>query len=138
MPNDPYSAGAEEDLPRTVRQQKAERARDQLAQEALATQRAPYSQGGGRSPPVTSMSRTMDGDYYDSAAAPPGEYPAATVRRLHLPFFHMVGFFIKAVFAAIPAIIIMMLMIFAIGKAAEIYLPWLVKMKIEIKYNGAP
>ena len=78
----------------------------------------------------------MTSDYASSSQSPPGEDPPATVTRLQLPFFHMMGFFIKAVLAAIPALILLMLILWACGQIAQTYLPWLVKMKVLVTFPG--
>ena len=133
MTDTSYISGGDEDLPRTVRQQKEARARDQAAREILNPQRG----GAGRGQHA-SMGNHMSGEYrsgdYAAAQSPPGEYPSATVMRLQLPFLHMVGFFLKAVLAAIPALILLMLILWGVGQIAKHFLPWLVQMKIDITF----
>jgi hypothetical protein len=56
------------------------------------------------------------------------------ITALRIPFFHLMGFFIKAVFAAIPALIILMGLLWTMGQIAQTYFPWLVKMRILIQF----
>jgi hypothetical protein len=58
----------------------------------------------------------------------------ATVTQLQLPFLRLVLFFIKAAFAAIPALIILSAMAWAAGHLLQLYFPELVKMQILIQF----
>ena len=58
----------------------------------------------------------------------------AMVTRLQLPFLRLVFFFIKAAFAAIPALIILSGMAWATGHLLQPYFPELVKMQILIQF----
>ena len=53
-------------------------------------------------------------DYPAGPQFAPGDEPAVAVSRLRLPFFHLVGFFLKAVLAAIPALILLMVGIYGL------------------------
>ena len=132
MTDTSYRSGGEEDLPRTVRQQKEARARDQAAREILNPPRPSASRA------ASSIGNHLASDHRGSefplAQSPPGEYPPATVTRLQLPFLHLVGFFLKAVLAAIPALILLMLILWGVGQIAKHFLPWLVQMKIDITF----
>ena len=149
MSEAPLTSGGDDDLPRTVRQQKEARARDQMAREILNAPRPAYGQAASKAAAASaassqnaapSMSSHMAGDYgrnseYASGSQlPPGEYPQTTVSRFNVPFFHMVGFFLKAVLAAIPALILLGLILWGLGQVAQTYLPWLIKMKILITF----
>ena len=46
------------------------------------------------------------------------------------------AFFIKAVFAAIPAMLILIAMLWGLGIALQTYFPELIKMKILISFPG--
>ena len=59
---------------------------------------------------------------------------AGTVTRFKVPFVALMGFFIKAVFAAVPAILILVLMLYGLGIALQTYFPQLIKMKILISF----
>ena len=129
------AGGGDDDLPRTVRQQKEQRARDQMAREILNAPRPAYGKQARAAAMANAGGGSMAADYATHAHAP-GEDPPATVTRLQLPFFHMMRFFIKAVLAAIPALILLMLILWAFGQAAQMYLPWLVKMKVLVTFPG--
>ncbi len=67
---------------------------------------------------------------YDARLAPvPG-----TVTRFDVPFVHLMLFFIKAVFAAIPALIILGVLLWFAGDLLRNLFPWLVKMQILIRF----
>ncbi len=150
---DPYPSEDGNDLPRTVRQQQKEaRARDQMAREILNAPKPAYAQQAQASqraaqqvaaapPPAagatvsslgTDFSRSQE--YAQPARLPPGEFPPATVTRFQVPFFHLVGFFLKAVLAAIPAILLLGAILWGLGTLAQIYFPALVKMRILITF----
>jgi hypothetical protein len=58
----------------------------------------------------------------------------AMVTRLQLPFLRLVFFFIKAAFAAIPALTILGVILWTAGHLLQLYFPELVKMQILIQF----
>jgi hypothetical protein len=61
----------------------------------------------------------------------------ATVKRLDIPFLRLVAFFLKAVLAAIPALILLGVILWFAGHLLQMYFPQLIKMKILIAFpNG--
>jgi hypothetical protein len=58
----------------------------------------------------------------------------AMVTRLQLPFLRLVFFFIKAAFAAIPALTILGAIMWVAGHLLQLYFPELVKMQILIQF----
>jgi hypothetical protein len=58
----------------------------------------------------------------------------AMVTRLQLPFLRLVFFFIKAAFAAIPALAILGVILWIAGHLLQLYYPELVKMQILIQF----
>ncbi|MFN3868852.1 MAG: hypothetical protein ACK4MF_07300, partial [Hyphomicrobiaceae bacterium] len=58
----------------------------------------------------------------------------AAVTRLDVPFFHLMTFFIKAVFAAIPALLLLGGLLWGAGHLLQTYFPWLVKAQILIHF----
>jgi hypothetical protein len=62
------------------------------------------------------------------------EYPAATVKRIDVPFFHMMRFYLKAVVAAIPALVLLTAICWGMGQAIKIFFPWLLKAQILIQF----
>lgn len=129
-----YASSQDDDLPRTVKREKEARARDQLAREILNNPRQSYGQpqhSGGHSHDLD----TPQSAYRDlPPALGPGEHPEVTVAHFNVPFMRLVTFFLKAVLAAIPALILLTLILWSMGQLAQKYLPWLVKMKILISF----
>ena len=127
-----------DDLPRTFRREKE--AREREARERAARERAaaptlsanpdPYAASAAHAAPkiyaepaAAGAARTaVSGD----AAVP------AIVRAIDVPFPQLVKFFLKAVVAAIPAILLLMAVLWGIGQVLELAFPDLLKMKILI------
>jgi hypothetical protein len=105
-----FSNPADDDLPRTFRREKEARARTAAAN----------SQSQAYGSPTQSNAQDR----------PPGEGPAVTVTALDIPFFRLMAFFMKAVLAAIPALVLLGLVLVGMGKLAQILFPWLIKMTI--------
>lgn len=106
-----------DDLPRTLR-------RERERQKAAA---ASGVASGLSAAPAPDYGQALLGD----------ELMAARVRRLDVPFFHLMLFFLKAVLAAIPALILLGAILWFAGHALQTYFPDLVKMKILISFpNG--
>jgi hypothetical protein len=156
MADTPYSTDESNDLPRTVRQQKEARARDQMAREILNAPRPAYQREVPAPPPAQTpaqrpaaqqpytapLSDTLAADsgraeaYSPAASFPPGEYPATAVKRFDVPFTHLVGFFLKCAVAAIPASLLLGAILWGLGHLAQTYLPWLIKMQVLITFPG--
>lgn len=121
-----------DDLPRTFRREKEARARE--AQERAARERAaaPTLSTG-----VEDYSRPQP-QIYRSAENEPciGNAPvAATVRAFDVPFAHLVTFFLKAAIAAVPAMLLLGVILWFVGAGLEMVFPQLIKMKILIGFN---
>ena len=109
------SANEMDDLPRTLR-------RERDRQKAAAA-----------GAPQPSMS-AMKGDYAPALA---DELVPAAVKRLEVPFWRLMLFFLKAVLAAIPALILLGVMLWFAGHLLQTLYPDLIKMKILITFpNG--
>lgn len=110
--------GGADDLPRTFR-----RAREE--------QREREAQALGLGQPVPLSSSSSDGtapmSFHD-------ETHLATVRRIDVPFVHLVMFFLKAVLAAIPALILLGIILWVGGHLLQSFFPQLVKMQILIRF----
>jgi hypothetical protein len=108
-----------EDLPRTLRREKEAREREAREREAKA-----------RAATLTHDFGASDAAYEAKAA-----YAAApaTVTRFDVPFAHLMGFFIKAVFAAIPALILLGVLLWGAGAALKALYPQLVHTEIIIR-----
>ena len=101
----------EDDLPRTIR-------RERDAREREARERAAVVPTG-----PTALERGRD---YAMPA------PAATVTDFDVPFSKLMMFFIKAVFAAVPALLLLTAMLWLFGQGLQAAYPQLLKMKILI------
>ena len=119
------SMTADEDLPRTLRREKEARQRQARERETGEQDDSGYSSGA---PPVAEY----DQDYgYSSEDA--YEPEAVSVAQLNIPFLHLMLFFIKAVFAAIPALIILGALLYGMGQLLKAYMPWLIQAEILIR-----
>ena len=66
---------------------------------------------------------------YGALASPPG----STVTDIDVPFFRLMTFFIKAVFAAVPALIMLTALLWLFGQGLQSFFPQLLKMKIDVQ-----
>jgi hypothetical protein len=107
------SLAADDDLPRTIRREREARERQAREREAAAAMRVP--------------SIEHDGDY-GALASPP-----ATVTAIDVPFLGLMAFFIKAVFAAIPALLVLTVLLWLFGQGLQSFFPQLLKMKIDVQ-----
>jgi len=115
----PVADGGPDDLPRTLRRERE--ARERQARERQAREmreRAAAMAYHGFGPHVS-----------EGKSAPPG-----TITRLDLPFLHLTAFFLKAVFAAVPALIVLGLLLWGVGHVLLNWFPDLVKMQILILF----
>jgi len=109
--------GGPDDLPRTLRREREAREREARAKQM--THGADYAPAHERD--------AEDGHGYDDY------YPVA-VHRLEVPFFRLMFFFIKAVFAAVPALIILLALLWGAGELLQRFFPELIKMQILIHF----
>ena len=111
----------EDDLPRTFRRERDARERE------LREREAPAHAGdeGYGTPPHAAYAN--DPYLYD-VGAPPG-----TVTRLKIPFFHLMMFFIKAVVAAIPAMILLGVLMWGLGQGLKTFMPQFRHFEIVVK-----
>ncbi|HRN83505.1 MAG TPA: hypothetical protein PK857_01690 [Hyphomicrobium sp.] len=120
-----------DDLPRTLRRERALRAKEARERKAREERErdGPSFDAFGDPPP-----------YLARAFAPPvayGDDPfPASVHRFDVPFIKLAAFFLKAVIAAIPALILLGILLYFAGKGLEAYFPDLVRMKILISFPG--
>jgi len=126
----PLTADSEmDDLPRTLRREKEARLREAREREAQASGlAAPQPEPMGYGPATA--------DPYAASYAEPETYPAA-VKSFDVPFLRLMLFFIKAAFAAIPALIILGGVLWLGGQALEAAFPELLKMKILITFPNS-
>lgn len=141
-----------DDLPRTLRRERDSRERE--AREREARERAQNPKIDLPMPDVKAGHSTLSSSFgpqadgygggqsgaytYDEAAAAIPDIPfPASVRRFDVSFLHLVMFFIKAVLAAIPALILLTAILWTGGYLAKVYFPELLQMKVLITFpNG--
>ena len=119
------SDGGVDDLPRTLRREREAREREREARDRDVRER-----GFQMPSPATIMG---EGHHGMGGPAYPGDLQPAVVRQLDVPFLHMVLFWIKAMFAAIPALMILAVMLWFAGHALMTYFPKLVLTEIVIR-----
>lgn len=129
-----------DDLPRTLRRERESREREKREREAreardqkLATpsdrddrRKATFDPG-----PSLYVPRDENLDAGDDSGL---DYPATTVRRFDVPFLHLMRFYLKAVIAAIPALILLTAVLWGMGQVIKIFFPWLLKAQIFIQF----
>ncbi len=116
---------SDDDLPRTFRRERE--ARDREAREREREAGPAY---GAHAAPAGSGSEF--GPTHDYGATPPAApdpmyaMPAfdGTVKRFDVPFGHLVKFFLKCVFAAIPALILLGALLFGAGTVMKRTFGW--------------
>jgi hypothetical protein len=138
----PLGDESTDDLPRTFRREKEARAREARERAAQERAAAPSLPTGLSSGPDVRPSINNTGpapQIHASADAMPAiadmPYPA-TVKRIDVPFVHLMRFFLKAVLAAIPALILLTMILWVLGQGLQTFFPDLVKLKILIGFQG--
>ena len=115
----------DDDLPRTLRREReaqARRAREYELDDAV-----------GAAVPAGAATMAWQPGANESYGYDADETVPATVTRLQIPFFHMMLFFLKAVIAAIPALILLLVILWGLGEILTTYFAQLVKMQILIR-----
>lgn len=124
-----------DDLPRTFRREKEARereARERAVRERAAAPTLPTPHDTYDAAPRIYAERVVAG----TEPVATGTMSPAVVQRFDVPFGHLVRFFLKAVLAAIPAMILLMAILWGLGTLLETFFPDLVKMKILIGLGG--
>jgi len=118
-----FAAIAEaDDLPRTLRREREARERAKREEETRKRN--------------ATLTHDYDANQRSMAAEGPGraQLPAGgLVTGFDVPFFHLMRFFIKAVFAAIPALIILGVLLWFAGAALKRAYPGLVHTEVIIR-----
>jgi hypothetical protein len=105
--------GGSDDLPRTLRREREARERANLPPTAV-----PQA-------PATPVPR--EPDWSHSSWPQP-----AVVTAIKVPFFRLMLFMIKAVLAALPALILLTAILWGFGWLLKMYFPWLVHFDVHI------
>ena len=113
--------GSDDDLPRTLRRAREERER-QLREQA-----------GPEMAPPQALASDLDRRPDLEPAPPLIVSSGGTVTRFEVPFLHLVRFFLKAVLAAIPALILLAALLFGFGKMLQAFFPQLRLFEIVIR-----
>jgi hypothetical protein len=112
----------DDDLPRTLRRERDAREREMREREKAAAEES-FRTAGAHSYPQQS---------YDYDYTPTGN-SGVTVTRLKIPFVHLMFFFMKAVVAAIPALILLTVILWGMGQGLKAFLPGLRHFEIIVK-----
>jgi hypothetical protein len=136
-----------DDLPRTFRREKEARAREaeaRAAKERAANPSLPSGSAAGSGPatanqpsvkPASSVSPSISPQISVADDVQPMTgamtYPA-TVKRFDVPFMHLMMFFLKAVMAAIPALMLLAVVLGIIGTVLGFVAPDLMRLKVLI------
>lgn len=110
-----------EDLPRTLRREKEARERAAREREAKA-----------RAATLTHDFGASDARHDRALSSAPAD--GVAVSRFSVPFFHLMAFCIKAVLAAIPALVLLTALLWVGGNLLKAYYPELIHMQIVITF----
>ena len=114
----PLDPSSSDDLPRTLRREREARDRAQGRSTASSASSLPH----------LSAPQPTTHDYSLGTQPQP-----ATVTGFDVPFIRLMLFSIKAVLAAIPALILLGVILWGAGHLLMTYFPWLVKLQILIR-----
>ena len=135
-----------DDLPRALRREKEARereARERSAADRAQAERETLSMGPARAADTQAMSAGAPPQQAGSTlyAMPDSSYipvaeplMPASVQRFDVPFMQLVMFFLKAAFAAIPALILLTVAMWIGGQFLKMFFPWLLKAQILIHF----
>ena len=117
----PVADGGPDDLPRTLRREREAREREARERQAReARERAKAAPADYRS-------------FAPGMCEGPAVY-SSVVSRLDIPFFHLMAFFLKAVFAALPALMVLGVLLWGAAHVLLSWFPDLAKMQILILF----
>ncbi len=122
---EPRFASDDDDLPRTFRREREARDREAREREMAAAAATPAADAF-----VSPSHAPVDTYGYDYPPAGDGQ---VTVTRLRIPFLHLVAFFLKAVVAAIPALILLTVLLWGLGQGLKSFVPGFRHFEIIVK-----
>lgn len=115
-------SGAMDDLPRTLRREREARDRAQK----------PGHSHMGLAPPNYAPSASTS--FVPEPAMPDHVMMTGnTVTDIRIPFFRLMMFGFKLVFAAVPALILFLALMWLAGHALMTFFPWLVKVQLLVR-----
>lgn len=124
MSNTNFALSADDDLPRTLRRAREDKEREARSRDPSLD---PAPGAAAARGPAQSLATTVQGD------------GRAVVVGFDVPFLRLVRFFIKAAFAAIPAVVLFFLLVYGMGQLLLKVAPELVQMKMDISvYKPQP
>lgn len=123
---------SDDDIPRTVKRQREAMEREKAAQSAPA----PASGAEALAAATASAGEWAGDDHVSDRFADRGEGHGVVVGALRVPFFRLAWFLMKAVLAGIPALLLLMVILWLIGQALTTYFPELIKIRILITFPG--
>jgi hypothetical protein len=112
----------DDDLPRTLRREREAREREMRERELPDMSEDGFGSGAQRRP-----AQSYAHDYGASGGR------TGVVTRLEIPFGHLVKFFLKAVVAAIPALILLTVLLWGMGQGLKAFFPQFRHFEIVIK-----
>lgn len=121
---EPRFADDDDDLPRTLKRERDAREREMRERER---EMAAMDDGFGAPGAQPYPAQPYGYDYMPSPAA------GVTVTRLQIPFVHLMMFFLKAVVAAIPALILLTVLLWGMGQGLKAFVPGLRHFEIIVK-----
>lgn len=129
---------ADDDLPRTFRREREAREREARERDGGLNGNnlggmGPAAGPGGHDygPPPQDYGAGSADNLFNAGAS-------GTVTRFEVPFLHLVGFFLKAVLAAIPALILLTVLLFAGGWVLKQFAPSFRHFEIIVKSVESP
>jgi hypothetical protein len=124
-----------EDLPRTFRREKEARAREARERAAQERAAAPSLPMGPEDRPRPQPQIFATADFNPSAQSGSSSLLVpASVQSFDVPFAKLTLFFLKAVLASIPALILLGTILWTLGSFLEMAFPWIIKTKILISF----
>ena len=128
---------ATDDLPRTLRREREARERAGQTGHAPGHGSGHASGHGSAYQASSSVSAAQAPSYVPEPTIHDGlTVSGNTVTDIRVPFFRMMLFCFKLVFAAVPALVLLGVLLWLAGHALMTYAPWLVKLQILIRVPG--
>lgn len=125
--------GAADDLPRTLRREREARYREAMQKAQRDRDEAPAGAEGTAIPEPSAFAPEPRFVVPDPIGLPAAAQPAI-VTAIRMPFLELMLFFLKAVLAAIPALIVLGVILWGAGWLLQTLVPSLVKMRIFIDF----
>ncbi len=119
----------DDDLPRTLRRERDAREREAREREMPAA--VPEGNFGSAQGAAYAPMPHGNYDYGDGGQT-------GTVTQLQIPFVHLVLFFLKAAVAAIPALLLLTVLLWGMGQGLKTFFPSMLHFQIKIEPMNRP